>query len=135
MSEPMSYHALRIAALVGLVAVIPGEPSALAQRSAYYQPQRPTISPYFGYFQPGNVAGLPNYFSFVRPTQQLRSEFRAEQSRISSLQRQIQLRDSGEQRIIIRQSGRRDGAEPARAATFLNYGQFFPPQPAVQQRR
>jgi hypothetical protein len=125
---------LRIAALIVLLAVFASERTAQAQRGRVYQPSRPTISPYFGYFQPRNTAGLPNYFSVVRPTRQTQADFRFEQNRISNLERQIELRDSGEQRITVRQRLTRDVGQPARAATFLNYGQFFPPQPVTRRR-
>jgi hypothetical protein len=122
----------RLAACGFLVLWLPAA-AAHAQRPARYEPSRSTISPYFGLFQ-FNTTPLPNYQAFVRPQQQLRYDLSVEASRLDRLERQIQLRETDQSSGLLRQTERETGA-PARAATFLDLGGFFPLQQSIRPRR
>ena len=117
---------LAFAALMSLA----GE--AMAQRSSY-SPARPTLSPYFGFFQV-NTTPLPNYQALVRPRQDIERTFQREGVRINRLERQIQLRDTSGTRDLLRLLPQDTGA-PARAATFMNVNDFYPLQRNVVPRR
>ena len=107
-----------------------------------YYPSRPTLSPYFGYFQV-NTTGLPNYQAIVRPQfqldrgfQQISSGVRREGERINTLERQVRLRTStdADAGTLVRQRTAGPVA-PARAGTFMNYSSFYPNQTPLRRRR
>ena len=104
-----------------------------SQRSPVYTPQRPTISPYFGLFQ-YNTTGLPNYYAFVRPRQDLLSDLSREANRIERLEFQSGVRSTAQGRSLIREPAPGVGTT-SRAATFLNLDPYYPLQRSIRTLR
>jgi hypothetical protein len=125
--------AARLGVLLAVFVILAISRPALAQRSQRYTPSRPTVSPYFGFFQ-FNTSPLPNYWAFVRPEQEMMSFAEREEQRIDRLERTIRLRESDEKRSLLRDDPDELGA-PARAATYQDLRGFYPLQRAVQPRR
>jgi hypothetical protein len=80
----------------------------------YYRPSRPTLSPYLDYFR--RDVGLTNqYYSFVRPYQQLSSTLNQQNAAISGLSRQVN------------QAGAAQGPLPTgTGSVFMNYSHYYP---------
>ena len=104
-----------------------------AQRSPVYSPQRPTISPYFGLFQ-YNTTGLPNYYAFVRPRQDLLSDLSRQANRVERLELRSGERATAGGPGLLREPNL-GGGTTSRAATYLNLDPYYPLQRSIRTRR
>ncbi len=97
--------------------LLSGAAEALAQapqnRSSRYSPSRPTISPWL-YLPRGGTGGVPSYYAWVRPQFDLQRREQLIDGEIQSMQGQI-----------LREPTRGAGA-PSSAASYFNYGHFYP---------
>jgi hypothetical protein len=121
-----------LACLTLVLCSLPGS-LALAQRSSRYTPQRPTISPYFGFFQ-FNTTPLPNYQAFVRPREELLLNTARDEARLGQLEREINLRTTGGGTRLMREDQAESGT-PSRAARYLNLQPYYPLQQSIRVRR
>jgi hypothetical protein len=101
-------------------------PAVAQQRVPRYRPATPTFSPYFGLFQQGSGI-LPNYYTFVRPEQQLRETLRRGDATvrrqgvaIGSLQRQVSV---FEREALAPPTGT--------GSVFMDYSHYYPGYSAV----
>jgi hypothetical protein len=95
-------------------------------RATSYRPGTPPISPYFGYSQV-NTTGLPNYYAYVRPQEQLRSlaqneSLTATQQTPALTSEKLQLQVV--ERLLQMRPSTGIGAEQ-RAGTFMNYSHYY----------
>ena len=105
----------------GLLACCLVPPASAQQRVPRYSPSRPTFSPYFGLFRQDSGI-LPNYYTFVRPEQQLRETFRRgdatvrrQGAAIDSLERQVSV---FERETMARPTGT--------GSVFMDYSHYYP---------
>lgn len=105
---------------LALLVVLPVEASAQMPTRAGYNPQRPTLSPYLDLFRRDGGA-LPNYYTFVRPKQNV-LRFQQNQRRINSqLERSVvglQQEQQAFQAAGVRATGN--------TGAYLNYSHFYP---------
>jgi len=102
-----------------LVCLVPAAPAQ--QRVPRYRPSTPTFSPYFGLFRQDSGL-LPNYYTFVRPEQQLRQSLRRGEARLrrqgadlGSLQRQVSV---FEREVLAPPTGT--------GSVFMDYSHYYP---------
>lgn len=126
----MSRLGLATAAMFVLCTWMSGEAQAQIGRTMY-TPDRPTFSPYFGYFQ-ANGTSVPNYYAFVRPGRQYQDRLlqekyhntraiMAENDRLSL--QTARITDDLTRRLSVRTST--GIGAPSQAATFQQYSHFY----------
>ena len=125
-----------VAVAAGLIAT----EQASAQRVPYYQTRSP-ISPYL-YLNRGSVGGVPSYYAWVRPQQEIRDlaqRQQLQQQRVIGIERQLLVRPATELAPSAAQPGElylRPGTLAAPQNTvggYMNYSHFYP-TPAVAPR-
>ena len=71
------------------ICIAAAEPATAQSRSRTYRPATPTMSPYLGLLRRDSGA-LPNYYTFVRPQQELQATVRQQDANIGNLQNRLQ---------------------------------------------
>ena len=126
-----------VAVATGLIAT---EQASAQPRVPYYQTRSP-ISPYL-YLNRGSVGGVPSYYAWVRPQQELRDLAQGQQlqqQRVYGIERQLMVRPATEAASGVAQPGElylRPGTFAAPQNTvggYMNYSHFYP-NPAVSPR-
>ena len=99
-----------------LLLVLLGSSQAMSQspqRPSRYTPSRPTISPWL-YLPRGGTGGLPSYYAWVRPQFDMQRREQFVDNEIRYVEGQM-----------LRQPQKGTGS-PSTAATYFNYGHFYP---------
>ena len=91
-------------------------------RPGYYQPARPTLSPYLDYFRRDTGATNP-YYTFIQPYRQLSSALNQQGAAISNLSRQLN------------QATASEGIVPTgTGSVFMNYSHYYPMAQGARRR-
>ena len=116
-----------------------GEKAHAQTRPSHYVPARPTISPYFAY-SAINTTGLPNYYTYIQPLQQqtqLALAAQADPRQTLGYDNRIAFTERSLGEALDRQLRQRSttgAGAPATAATFQDYGHFYPSMPKGGRR-
>lgn len=125
-----------LAFALGLVFVVAVSPKTQAQRPARFYPARPTFSNFLLYRQL-NGTGLPNYYSFIRPSTQYR-DFLRRSNRPTARDRTTLSVEQEVARALesqLRQRVSTGIGQPSVPAQFNDTSHFYPSSRAVGPRR
>ncbi|HTN76092.1 MAG TPA: hypothetical protein VL096_12625 [Pirellulaceae bacterium] len=87
-----------------------------------YAPSRPAISPWL-YLQRGNTGGIPSYYAWVQPEFQYQQRTQYVDRQLGNIEGQLTRRPE------------QGAGVPSTAATYMNYGHFYPMQSAPAGQR
>jgi hypothetical protein len=105
---------------------------ARAQRPAHYFPVRPPLSPYL-YYSAVNTTGLPNYYTYIRTTQQFQSFLDRSRAQIGRIENRLRLGDTGgvsdeaARQVELRETT--GYGSPAVPGTFMEYSHYYSIRP------
>jgi len=117
----MNRRGFFLMAVLVVAGFLSGQSSAHAQGGLFlpnqYRPSRPTLSPYLDLFR-RDTGPLPNYFTFVRPRQQVQTQIQQQAYNMQLLQQQT---NTLEDQALAPATGA-NGAQPR----FQNYLHYYP---------